>query len=156
MLECNYTIKETPGNTDQVLIWDAANSTWRRTSLSAIHKLFLEDIRHTLDIQTQLERPSLDGPFIVTIGADFANKSTDFHLLIDIEDVVNSYKIILPDLASCRDKQKIIVTSTHDIAVLDIRRNRAAALINIPESLVGTLFFTLMFDSITQSWYRIG
>lgn len=63
--------------------------------------------------------------------------------------------IVLPALANCVDKQEILVNSTQAITTLTITAN-GSTVTGAPTTMAANAFFTLRFEDVTNTWYRVG
>lgn len=63
--------------------------------------------------------------------------------------------IVLPALANCVDKQEILVNCTQAVTTLTITGN-GSTVTGAPTTLAANAFFTLRFEDVTNTWYRIG
>ena len=64
--------------------------------------------------------------------------------------------IVLPLFTDAADGQEIKVTSTLQIAALTVNGNGATAVYGAPLVLAAEDFFTLRYNLLTLSWYRIS
>ena len=63
--------------------------------------------------------------------------------------------IVLPALANCVDKQEVLVNCTQIVTALTISGN-GATVTGAPTTLAANAFFTLRFEDVTNTWYRVG
>lgn len=63
--------------------------------------------------------------------------------------------ITLPDVTDCVDQQTINVNCTQAVTTLTVDGN-GATVTGEPATLAANAFFTLRFDAVTSTWYRIG
>lgn len=64
--------------------------------------------------------------------------------------------ILLPTLATSIDGQEIKVFCTRQITTLTVNGNGAVDVLGEPTALAAEDFFTLRFDSASNSWYRVA
>lgn len=63
--------------------------------------------------------------------------------------------IVLPAVANCVDKQEILVNCTQSVTTLTITGN-GSTVTGAPTTLAANAFFTLRFEDVTNTWYRVG
>jgi hypothetical protein len=63
--------------------------------------------------------------------------------------------IVLPDVENRAHGQEVLVTCTHPVAALTVNGS-GANIAGAPAALTAHGFFRLRFDSISNTWYRIG
>lgn len=150
----NYSRKDKPVFSDLVLIWDSSNSDWRLTSLNQVKDLMLSSLIEDGEVQhkpiTQYSNPK-DG-FSVKIDD---TKGVDVHLILNLSSSYNVGVVILPQNIYSNDKQEIIVTSTNSITDFSLQVNEGT-IRGEPNSLAANESFTLMFDKLYKTWYRIS
>lgn len=64
-------------------------------------------------------------------------------------------EIVLPESTGCVDQQFITVNCTQAVTTLVIDGN-GATVTGEPATLAANAFFTLRFDAVTSTWYRVG
>ena len=101
---------------------------------------------------TQYAAPSSTGFDVAVAPADGSN----VHLILTPTAGFATGEITLPPLASCVDKQEILVNCTQQVTTLTVDGNGATAVTGEPGSLGADDFFRLKFDSLTNTWYRVG
>lgn len=80
----------------------------------------------------------------------------DVHLILTPTAGYAAGTITLPPVAGCRDGQRVLVNCTQQVTALTINGNGATAVTGEPTSLGADDFFTMMFDSLMSTWYRVG
>lgn len=101
---------------------------------------------------TQYAAPSSSG---FDVAIDPANGS-NVHLILTPTAGFAAGEITLPPVASCVDKQEVLVNCTQLVTSLTIDGNGATAVTGEPGSLGADDFFKLKFDDLTNTWYRVG
>ena len=148
----NYPMQENPTLVDQSLIWDQANSSWKRSPLSTIFTLFSESFLNVmLEPDSQYSAPAVTG-FDIQINSN----NNDTHLILTPESTLAEGSITLPTPANLRDKQLLICNCTQQVTALTIAGNGAAAVNGAPTALGADDFFTLKYDLTLNTWNRIG
>ncbi len=149
----SYSVKTDPQLADQCAIWDTANGTWARASLTSIKDLLMT-CTEEVKIQTQYSAPNATG-FSVSIGENLT-LDEDIHLILTPADVYADGTLVLPSETSIVDKQIVLVNSTKEVTALTIDGNGASAVIGAPATLEANDFFTLKYDITLKTWYRVG
>lgn len=145
----NYSRKESPALSDLSLIWDAANSDWRLSTLSNIQTLFDSD--DTTDRPVTQYLSPLTG-FNVTV-TDGGSDTQDVHLLLTPAGTLATGTITLPAVPV--DKMTVLVTTTNAITTLAVSAN-GNTVRGEPSTLAADGYFTLKYDSVNSTWYRVG
>lgn len=100
---------------------------------------------------TQYAAPSATGFNIqITDGSD------NIHLILTPDAGYAAGTITLPAIANVIDKQEILVNCTQAVTTLTVAGNGATAVTGEPSTLAANDFFRLKYDSLTDSWYRVG
>ena len=76
-------------------------------------------------------------------------------LIITPTGVFATETLILPLKSNCIDKQEILIVCTQTITTLTINGN-GATIIGAPTTLVNGSYFTLRYDFVTSTWYRVN
>jgi len=147
----NYSRKDTPVSSDLALIWDAENSDWRLTTLSAVSSLSLSSTPSNMKPVTQYAAPSATA-FNVSIN----NDNKDVHLILSPAATYATGAITLPQNSMAIDKQTVLVNCTQQVTTFSVNLNGADAVYGAPSSLGADDFFTLKYDVTLNSWYRVG
>jgi hypothetical protein len=63
--------------------------------------------------------------------------------------------IVLPSSTTAQDQQTINVNCTQAVTTLTINGN-GATVTGAPTTLAANAYFTLRFDAVTTTWYRVG
>lgn len=146
---------------DQLAIGSTSNGDDRKASLT----LFVQYLNETLTFPgtetqgytTQYAVPSATG-FNVAIddySAD-ASISNSIHLILTPTADYAAGTITLPLVATVVDKQELLVNCTQQVNALTVDGNGATAVTGEPTVLAADDFFTLKFDIISKTWYRVA
>jgi len=130
-------------------IYSAQNGDARKAAISLIATYLQGKITSTDDKQTQYASPSATG---FTVQINDANLSI-WLVLTSVADYAAG-TIRLPLLANCRDKQEILVTSTHAVTTLTVDGN-GATVTGAPTTLTANQSFKLRFEGVMKTWYKI-
>lgn len=99
---------------------------------------------------TQYSAPSATG-FTATI----TNASDSAWLILTPVAGYAAGTIVLPAVANAVDKQEVLVNCTQAVTTLTINGN-GATVTGGPTTLAANAFFTLRFDAVLTTWYRIN
>lgn len=131
-----------------VPLWDTPNGGTAQTSLNIIKTFINQDLN--TGTLTQFAAPSATG-FTIQVN----NDGIDIWLVITPVAGYAAGTLILPLLANCDDKQEIKVNCTQSVTALTINGN-GATVTGAPTVLSANSFFTLKFEAILNTWYRVG
>lgn len=137
---------------DWFVLWASSQGDFRGVAFS--------DMLVALQDQLSLGRPEADSQYAGPAGSGFTVNTNpganDIHLMLTPVADYAAGTIVLPIASGCRDKQLIIVNSTHAVTALTITPNGAGAVVGAPTALTAGAFFTLCYDLPTSTWYRIA
>jgi hypothetical protein len=151
-IQINQLTATTPGASQSLPVYDPAKGDSRRFSLSDLLTWIQANTTEGLqEANTQYSAP-VDGGTILVDDND-----EDTHLIITpAAALVIGLTITLPAMGSLRDKQRLIVNCTQDVAALAINGNGATVGTGAPIALLADDYFTLKYDATLNVWYRIG
>lgn len=135
---------------DLVPIYSASNGDARKASLSVIAEYVQSTITVADDKVTQYAAPSTTG-FAVQVN----DSNQNAWLVLTPTGAFAAGTIKLPSLANAIDRQEILVNCTQAVTALTINGN-GANVTGAPTSLAANGFFTLRFEAVTDTWYRVG
>lgn len=142
---------------DNFPIFDTSNGDARKVSASALLAYMQANLVFpgvgVPQFKTQYAAPSASG-FSVTIAPPTAGDNV--HLILTPTAGYAAGTIVLPPVANVIDKQEVLVNCTQQVTALTINGNGAVAVTGEPTSLGTDGFFRLKYDSIMQTWYRVG
>jgi hypothetical protein len=122
----------------------------RKVSATNLRNFVLAEASVADDKITQYAAPSATG-FSVSI----LNVSDSIWLILMPTGTMATGTIVLPALASCVDKQELLVNSTQTVTTLTINGN-GATVTGAPSTIAANGFFRLRFDALAKVWYRVG
>jgi len=137
---------------DSFPIFDISNGDARKVSVSAL----LAYMQANLDLSangftTQYAVPSATG-----FSVQITDGNSDIHLILTPVAGYADGEIVLPAVANAVDGQQVLVNCTQAVTTLVVDGNGATAVTGEPATLAANAFFTLKFDAITSTWYRVG
>lgn len=146
-----YTNTDTVAAGDKVALWRPNAGDWYSASVGALNTYL-----QTLDAVgvryvTQYAAPSAS-PATIAV----ATQTTDIWLVITPTGTIADLTITLPAPGSSYDKQHVSVNCTQAITALTVAGNGATAVTGEPVSMTANDFFTLRYDAVTSTWYRVG
>jgi len=135
---------------DLAVIYSSSNGDARKASMSVLAAFIQSLITVSDDKITQYAAPSATG-FSVQVN----NAGQNVWLVLTPTGGFAAGTLILPALANVLDHQEILVNCTQAITALTINGN-GATVTGAPTTLAANGFFRLRFDTITDTWYRVG
>jgi len=146
----NYSRKSDPKVSDLSMIWDAENSDWRLSTFNDIFTLLTSSCSNNMyEPDSQYDAPIAGATVAITVNTN------DNHLILTPAGTLATLTIELPAPTNLRDKQLLIVTSTNELTALTVDGN-GATVIGAPTTLAAEGFFTLKYDIVLSTWYRVG
>lgn len=95
------------------------------------------------------------GPTATGFSVTVNNSSASVWLVLTPNATMAAGTIILPDVANCVESQEIVVSSSQTVTALTINLNGALG-VGTPTTISSGGFFTLRFEPILKTWYRVG
>lgn len=145
-------------------VYDPNNGDTRKLSYGALSTALTTDVTASVmaDFEayvaqlisgyiTQYSQPSASS-FTVNI----TDEQASIHLILTPTTGFADGTIVLPSATNTLDGQKVLVNCTQAVTSLAINLNGATAARGAPTTLAANAFFTLKFDRVTLTWYRIG
>jgi hypothetical protein len=111
--------------------------------------LFQANLTSTDDKITQYASPAATGFTVNILGGQLS-----VYLLLTPLAGYAAGTIVLP--ADPLDKQELLVSTTQSVTTLTTSLNGATAANGVPTTLAANGFFTLRYDGVNKSWYRVG
>lgn len=144
---------------DLLAVYSQNNGDARKAAISVLQAYMQENLSFNTDTDigqyvTQYSAPSSSG-FNVTI-TDGADDNQNVHLILTPTTGFAEGTITLPSVVSLVDKQLVLVNCTQAISTFSIDANGATAVTGEPVALAADDFFTLKYDAVTSTWYRVG
>ena len=138
---------------DQIPIGSQNLGGDKKTPVSVLLAFMQENLTFSdaIGFTTQYSAPSATGFNVaITDGSD------SIHLILTPGAGYATGTITLPLVTNVTDKQEILVNCTQAVTTLIIDGNGATAVTGEPSSLSANDFFTLKYDAVTKTWYRIS
>lgn len=147
-----FPTREVIDGSELLVCFDVSNSDTRKFSVSALYTYIAN--RFSINMSgyvTQYSTPATNG-FSVSI----TEASRDTHLILTPIATFTSGTIVLPLASTLNDGQRLLVNCTQAITTLTISNNGAASVIGAPTTISANDFFTLKYDKVTSTWFRVG
>lgn len=135
---------------DLLPVYSSSNGDARKAPLSLVAEYVRSTITVADDKVTQYAAPSATG-FTVQVN-DGAN---NVWLVLTPTGAFAAGTVKLPSLANAIDRQEVLVNCTQAVTALTVNGN-GANVTGAPTTLAANGFFRLRFDTITDTWYRVG
>lgn len=146
---------DTLASGDQFPVYDQSNGDARKVALSVLLQYMQDNITFPsagiAQFVTQYAAPSSSG-----FNVQITDGSDNIHLILTPTAGYAAGTITLPAVGNVVDKQMVMVNSTQQVTTLTVNGNGAVAVTGEPATLGADDFFTLKYDAVTQTWYRIG
>lgn len=133
----------------------ASNSDQRSDSFSSLFELFESNLNSSFkaDAETQKESP-LTGTTV-----QIRDDTEDVWLILTpvgtLADLDFKYPIASGSSPNATDKQEVTVSTTQILTAVTHDGNGATVL-GAPTSMTANGFFRMKYDSVNNTWYRIG
>jgi len=137
---------------DLLVIFATNNGDARAAAMSVLLDFLQENLAEAGAMATQYASPNATA-FNVTIAPPAPGE--DVHLLLTPTGAFAAGTVTLPVSVTTADGQEVLVTSTQAITALTVAGN-GAVVNGVPTTLSANGFFRLRFNTINNSWYRIG
>jgi hypothetical protein len=144
------TAVDTVSASDQFPLYSAADGDTRRCSGTTLVGFLQDNVTLVDDKITQYSAPSATG-FTATVS----DVSDNIWLILTPVAGYAAGTIKLPASTTAVDRQEIMVNCTQSVTALTMNGN-GATVTGAPTALSANAFFTLRFDAVTTTWYRVG
>lgn len=94
-------------------------------------------------------------PSATAFSYEFPDTDDNYWLILTPGGAYADGEIVLPDVSACVDQQYIQVNCTQAVTTFVVDGN-GATVTGEPASLSANDFFTLRFDAVTSTWYRVA
>ena len=147
-----YPTKESIDGSELLVCYDPSNSDTRKFSITALSSYVAVKISTNMSgYVTQYSAPSATG-FNIYI----TDTKNDIHLILTPTATFANGTITLPLSSNTLDGQRVLVNCTQAVTALSVGANGATAVTGAPASLTANSFFTLKYDKVTSTWFRVG
>ena len=146
------TAVDTLASGDQFPIFDTSNGDARKVSASDL----LAFMQANLDLSANGYTTQYSAPSATAFSVQITDSSADTHLILTPVAGYADGEIVLPAVANAIDGQQILVNCTQAVTTFVVDGNGASAVTGEPATLAANAFFTLKYDAVTSTWYRVG
>jgi hypothetical protein len=129
---------------DQLAVWATNNGDSRKASVTTLMDYVNANVT-TVTQNTQYASPAATG-FSVTVNTG------NVWLILTPVSTYAAGAVVLPTGAS--DKDTVTVNCTQIVTSLTV--SSGATVVGAPTTLAANDFFTMRYDGVTSSWYRVG
>jgi len=139
----------TPSGSDLLALWSQADGATRKISFTNFLAWLNDQAITTQDNKvTQYSAPVTGAT--VTIGT-----TGSIWLVLTPAGTIATLTLTLPLSTDVADKTELLVNSTNIVTTLTIAPN-GATVVGGPTTIAANGFFRLRFDTVLQTWYRVG
>lgn len=136
---------------DSVVIWSANNQDYRGAPVDLLIDKIQASIKKVDYPPIHIQHFNPNANFTL----DIDNNERGTYLVLNPSAVIAAGTIKLPERYSVVDGQSLLVASAKAITALTINGNNATV-IGGPTTLVAGGFFSLKYDKLSNTWYRVG
>lgn len=136
---------------DLVPVYIQTNGDARKVAMSVIASYINSTLASVDSKNTQYSAPSATG-FTVNV----TDSSSSVWLVLTPTGTMAAGTIKLPSSSNAVDKQEVLVNSTQAVTSLTVDGNGATAVTGAPTTLAANAFFTVRYDAVTSTWYRVN
>jgi hypothetical protein len=135
---------------DLFVLWKTGEGDYRALSTADFITWMEANLNVPGAFVTKYSNPSATG-FQVSLEG-----TADQHLILTPGGAYAAGTINLPPMAGAADGQRVLITCTQVVTILTLGLNGATAILGGPTTLAANAFFTLRYDAVAKSWYRVG
>lgn len=117
--------------------------------------LFAEWLSDNITVEGDAKVTQYSAPSATGFTATITNSSASAWLILTPVAGYAAGTIVLPAVANAEDKQEVLVNSTQAVTTLTINGN-GATVTGAPTTLAANAFFTLRFDAVLTTWFRVN
>lgn len=139
-------------DTDEIPLFSPTQRDTRKTTLPQLAAYVYATIEGEPD-ETVYSLLTTGNAFTVTALPN--TQGAGVWVLLTLSAPASSATIILPGIDDRASDQEVLVTATQAIASISVT-GLGAAVLGAPNSLSANGFFKLRYDSINNTWYRVG
>ena len=145
------TVSSTLAAGDYIVIEKSDQGDWREISVTN----FVAAIASMFTIPSGKPATQYYAPAASDFTATITDGDDDVHLILTPLAGYAAGTIKLPSVANAIDKQIVIVNCTQAITTLTMDGN-GATVVGAPTAMTANSYFTLLYDIVLTTWYRIG
>lgn len=147
----NYPTLETVTGNELLPVFSTTNSDTRKISISALASYVITQVNTNMSgFATQYAAPSAE-----TFNVYISDAQRDIHcILTPISSFVDG-GITLPIPPNTLDGQRVLFNTTQAVTNFTVNGN-GASVVGAPTTLAQFAFFTIKYDKLTSTWYKVG
>lgn len=145
---------DTVSSGDNIPVFIQSVGDARKVALSVIATFLQTQITSTDNKITQYAAPSATGFNVIINGSGVPAYNSSVWLILTPVASYATGTITLPPVATCADRQEILVNTTQAVTTLTIAAN-GATVTGAPTTLTAGGKFRLRFDGVTGTWYCV-
>ena len=145
------TATDTLSGSDLMPVFSQSNGDARKVSITNLSAFIDTLVSPTTDKITQYYAPSATG-----FTASITDNGDSIWLVLTPAADYATATIQLPKASSSVDKQEVLINTTHAVTTLTVNTSDAGSVIGSPTSLAIGDYFTMRFEGVTKTWYRVG
>ena len=86
---------------------------------------------------------------------NITDSSASVWLVLTPSGTLAAGTIVLPAVGNCVESQEVLVSSSQTVTALTVSTN-GATIVGAPTTISSGGFFTLRFEPVLKTWYRVG
>ena len=149
----NYSTLTAAGG-DLLAVYDVSNTDTRKLSLSALATYINNLNTSTTGLKSEATT-QYSSPSATAFNTQVTDGSDNIWLLLTPTGAFAAGTITLPAIANVADKQEVTVVCTQDVTTLTVAGNGATGVVGEPSGLTANDYFTLKYDELYDTWYRV-
>lgn len=144
------TRTDTITSDDLTVLFKYGDSDFRAAAMTVLLAYMQDSLTFPGSYAKQYSSPSATG-----FSVAFSDNEHDQHLILTPVAGYAAGTIVLPLKSTVVDGQRILVNCTQAVTTLTVSGN-GATVVGAPTTLTANAFFTMAYDTINSTWYRVG
>jgi hypothetical protein len=149
-----YSTVDTPSGGDLIPLYDISNSDTRKLSLTAL-ATYINGLNTSTSGLKSESTTQYSSPSATAFNTQVTDGSANIWLLLTPLAGYAAGTITLPAIANVVDKQEVTVVCTQDVTTLTVAGNGATGVVGEPSGITANDYFTLKYDELYDTWYRV-
>jgi hypothetical protein len=148
----NLSAVDAVNSSDQIPVLVSQSGDVRKMSVFDLAAYIQENLAVSGALQTQYAAPAATGFNVALVPL---TPGASLYLLLTPVAGYAAGTITLPTAANVADGQEILCNTTQVVTALTVAGN-GATVVGAPTTLAANAFFRLRYNSILNTWYRVG
>lgn len=148
----NLSAVDAVSTADQIPVLVVQSGDMRKMSVSQLVAYMQEQLSVSGAFQTQYAAPAATAFNIALVPV---TPGGSLYLLLTPVAAYAAGTITLPSAANVADGQEILCNTTQAVTALTVAGN-GATVVGAPTTLAANAFFRLRYNTILNTWYRVG